>query len=59
MEKYYTNERNVKMLIYLLIAHNIRKIIASPGTTNLTFVGSVQNDPYFQVFSSVEERSAA
>ena len=59
MEKYYTNERNVQMLIYLLKAHNIRKIIASPGTTNLTFVGSVQNDPYFQVFSSVDERSAA
>ena len=59
MEKYYTNERNVQMLIYILKAHNIRKIIASPGTTNLTFVGSVQNDPYFQVFSSVDERSAA
>ena len=59
MEKYYTNERNVQMLIYLLKAHGIRKIIASPGTTNLTFVGSVQNDPYFQVFSSVDERSAA
>ena len=59
MEKYYTNERNVQMLIYLLKAHSIRKIIASPGTTNLTFVGSVQNDPYFQVFSSVDERSAA
>ena len=59
MEKCYTNERNVQMLIYLLKAHNIRKIIASPGTTNLTFVGSVQNDPYFQVFSSVDERSAA
>lgn len=55
----YTNERNAQMLIYLLKAHGIKKIIASPGTTNVCFVASVQNDPYFEVYSCVDERSAA
>lgn len=47
------------MLISLMKAHNIRKIVASPGTTNLTFVASIQQDPFFEVYSSVDERSAA
>lgn len=59
MEKYYTNERHIQILIYLLKAHGIKKIIASPGTTNLTFIGSIQNDPFFEIYSSVDERSAA
>ncbi|MEY8688013.1 thiamine pyrophosphate-binding protein [Bacteroides sp. AN502(2024)] len=58
-QKYYTDERNVQIVISLLKAHGIRKIVASPGTTNITFVGSVQQDPYFEIYSSVDERSAA
>ena len=57
--KYYTDERNVQIVIALLKAHGIRKIVASPGTTNITFVGSVQQDPWFEIYSSVDERSAA
>ena len=34
-------------------SHGIIKIIASPGNTNITFVGSVMNDQYFQVYSCV------
>lgn len=49
----------MQILLALLKANNIKRVIASPGTTNLAFVGSVQNDPYFEVFSSVDERSAA
>ena len=56
---HYTNERNVQIVIALLKAHGIRRVIASPGTTNMTFVVSIQNDPWFQVWSSVDERSAA
>lgn len=56
---YYTNERNVQIVIALLKAHGIHRVIASPGTTNMTFVVSIQNDPWFQVWSSVDERSAA
>jgi len=58
-KKYYTVERNVQIVISLLKAHGIRKVIASPGTTNMTFVGSIQNDPFFEIYSSVDERSAA
>lgn len=55
----YTNERNVQIVIALLKAHGIHKVIASPGTTNMTFVVSIENDPWFQIWSSVDERSAA
>ena len=61
MEKklYYTDERNVQIVIALLKAHGIHRVIASPGTTNMTFVASIQNDSWFQIWSSVDERSAA
>lgn len=60
MEKrYYTVERNVQIVIALLKAHGIHRVVASPGTTNMTFVVSIENDPWFQVWSSVDERSAA
>ncbi len=55
----YTDERNVQIVIALLKAHGIHRVIASPGTTNMTFVVSIQNDPWFKVWSSVDERSAA
>ncbi len=42
---YYTDEKNAQIVIALLKAHGIRKVIANPGTTNIAFVGSVQNDP--------------
>lgn len=59
MEKYYTSERNVQIVISLLKVYGIRKVIASPGTTNMTFIGSIQNDSFFEIYSSVDERSAA
>ncbi|MBR5171609.1 MAG: 2-succinyl-5-enolpyruvyl-6-hydroxy-3-cyclohexene-1-carboxylate synthase [Muribaculaceae bacterium] len=59
MDKFYSAERNVQILVSLLKAHGIRYVIASPGTTNINFVASVQCDPFFKVFSSVDERSAA
>ena len=55
----YSSERNIQMLIYLLKQHNIRKVIASPGTSNINFVASVQFDDFFEVYSCVDERSAA
>jgi len=59
MKTYYTDEKNVQILIALLKGHGIRKVIASPGTTNITFVRSLQNDSFFEIYSSVDERSAA
>lgn len=58
-KKYYTNERNAQILISLLKQYNIKKIIASPGSSNKGFVGSVQQDPWFEMYSCVDERSAA
>ena len=58
-KKYYTNERGPQIIIALLKAYGIRKIIASPGTTNLSLVASMQQDPFFEMYSSVDERSAA
>ena len=59
MSQYYTDEKNVQILISLLKQHGIKRIIASPGSTNVTFVGSCQQDPYFEMYSCVDERSAA
>ena len=58
-QKYYTNERSQQIVIALLKAHGIRKVVVSPGTTNITLVGSMQQDSYFEMYSSVDERSAA
>ena len=57
--KYYTSERSIQILISLLKAHNVKKCILSPGATNITLVGSLQQDPWFECYSSVDERSAA
>ncbi len=59
LTQYYTDERNAQIVVALLKAHGIRKVIANPGTTNIAFVGSVQNDPWFQVYSGVDERHSA
>ena len=59
MKTYYTDEKNVQILIALLKGHGIKKVIASPGTTNITFVRSIQSDPFFEIHSAVDERSAA
>lgn len=60
MEKiHYTNEKNILILLALLKKRNIKKVITSPGSTNHTLVKSMQNDPWFELYSSVDERSAA
>ena len=59
MDKYYSSERNVQMLVQLMKAHGVKRIVASPGTTNICLVASLQHDPYFTLYSSVDERSAA
>lgn len=58
-EFHYTSEQNVQIVVALLKAYGIKRIVASPGATNVTFVVSVQFDPFFEVYSCVDERSAA
>lgn len=55
----YTDERNIQILIALMKHHGVRRVVVSPGTTNVTFVASVQHDSHFTIYSSVDERSAA
>jgi len=55
----YTNEKNAQIVLALLKAYGVRQFVVSPGSTNIPITGSVQNDPYFEVYSSVDERSAA
>lgn len=55
----YSSEENILQLISLMKAHGVRKVVVSPGNTNISFVGSVQNDSFFEVYSCVDERSAA
>lgn len=55
----YSTEKNAQVVISLLKAHGIRYVIASPGNTNTALIGSIQRDPYFTIYSSVDERSAA
>lgn len=59
MSFYYSTNVNVQLLIALMKEHHINKVIASPGTTNLEFMASLQQDDYFEVYSCVDERSAA
>lgn len=58
-EKYYTNEVDVQIVIQSLKNHMIRRVVVSPGSTNHTFVLSIQRDPFFVLYSCVDERSAA
>lgn len=55
----YTDRKNVLILLAILKRNDIKKVVVSPGTTNIAFVASVQQDSWFEVYSAAEERSAA
>lgn len=55
----YTNDKSTQIVLSLLKEHGIRKVIVSPGTTNIALVASMQCDPWFEMYSCVDERSAA
>ncbi|MEO2263756.1 thiamine pyrophosphate-binding protein [Dorea sp. YH-dor228] len=59
MDFYYSSNENVQILVALLKAHGIKRVIASPGTTNLELMVSLQHDDFFEMYSCVDERSAA
>lgn len=59
MKHNYSTEISVQLLIALMKAHGIRKVVASPGSTNVCLSHSLQNDSFFEMYSSVDERSAA
>lgn len=55
----YTDEVNTQILVALMKYHGVRKVVASPGTTNIALVASLQHDSYFEIYSAADERSAA
>ena len=55
----YTDDKNAQIVLALLKQYNIRKIVVSPGTTNVPIARAVQFDPFFEVYSAVDERGAA
>lgn len=59
MNTHYTDEVNTQIVISLLKEHKIKKVIASPGATNIRLVASMQQDDFFEMYSVVDERSAA
>lgn len=59
MNNCYSNEPDILELVALLKAHGIKRAIVSPGSTNISFAASIMYDPDFEVYSAVDERSAA
>lgn len=59
MNHFYSNEKNIQIVLSLFKQAGISKIIASPGATNVSIVASMQQDSYFELYSCVDERSAA
>lgn len=55
----YSTEKSVQILIAVLKANGIKKVVVSPGTTNISFVVSMVNDGDFEMYSAVDERGAA
>ena len=55
----YANNKMLLHLISLLKQFNIRKIVVCPGSRHMLFVHSIEQDDYFELYSVVDERSAA
>lgn len=55
----YTVKKHIQILIAMLKEHNVKKVVISPGATNVVFVGSIQSDDWFEIYSAPDERSAA
>ena len=55
----YSNLKNVQYLIAGLKAYGISKVVVSPGNSHNAIVRSLEEDPFFETYSVVDERSAA
>lgn len=59
MNTYFTAQRNVQIVISLLKQNGVKRIVTSPGMTDVAINISLQHDPFFELYSCVDERSAA
>lgn len=55
----YSDNKMVLQLMSLLKQFNISRIVISPGSRHFAFVHSLEADPWFKLYSVVDERSAA
>lgn len=55
----FSEKRNVRQLLSLLKAHNISHFVVSPGSRHIPIVISMEADPFFNLYSVVDERSAS
>lgn len=55
----YSSNKLIQQIVYLLKANNIRKIVVSPGSRHFPLSHSMENDSFFEMYSVVDERSAA
>lgn len=50
---------NIHIVVSLLKQNNIHDLVISPGGTNIPIIKATQDDPFFNCFSVIDERSAA
>ena len=55
----YSDNKTVQIVISLLKEFGVRHVVLSPGGRNVPVVHSLEQDPYFNCYSIVDERSAA
>ena len=49
METYYSSEKGIQILVKLLKAHHIKKVVTSPGGTNMMLNASLMYDGGFEM----------
>ncbi len=55
----YAKDQTALFIVALLKKHGIKKVVAAPGTTDINLVASLQHDGSFEMYSCIDERSAA
>ena len=55
----YSDIASVQILVSLLKQFGINRVVCSPGNRNVPIVHSLEQDPFFETYSVVDERSAA
>lgn len=55
----YTIKQHIQVVLAALKGHGIKKVVISPGATNVLLVASIQYDDWFEVYSAPDERSGA
>lgn len=54
----YTHNLSIQILVDLMLKHGIKKVVVSPGGTDLEIIAALQYNGSFSMLSSIDERSA-